>query len=200
MKFDSASCDFSRRFSDEPFPSSLLDLGEYPENYDEILNQVGEEIRLRKYLTKIDISALAAWKRLDLSTKWMMNLQSMSDAVIKNLSRCIFESDLGKSDRILRTAASGIPGFGGTFAVASTVLTAFDPLNFGITDRRSRESLRHLGCSCGNQLDKYSIFLEHVAFMRDRLSQDLDGQIVTSRFVDQILFAQTKSLRTIFLN
>lgn len=164
----------------------------YPDSYDEVFSQVGGDLQTNGYIRKIDISALAAWKRLNLSTEWMSSLQKIADADLINRSRVLLSEGLDLRERITLFWKSGIPGFSnGTFAVASTVLSAWNPEIFGITDRRSRARLLELGCSCGSRINTYSRYLDHLHFIQDEMNSERTGVGYSCRDIDVMLFSRT---------
>lgn len=164
----------------------------YPRFYDEVFTQVGDRLRANGYISKIDISSLAAWKRLNLNAQWMESLQELPDSELMQTSKNLLLPNLSIQDRVTRFWESGIPGFtSGTFAVASTILSAWDPVNFGITDWRARNRLTELGCTCGPHLNKYSIFLAHLHFIREAMNSSCPERTWSCRDVDVMLFSRT---------
>ena len=172
----------------------MKSISTYPQFYDEVFIEVGTRMRTNEFISKVDISALAAWKRLNLNAKWMESLQETRDSDLIQESRSLLARDLPARERIRRFWHSGIPGFSsGTFALASTVLAAWDPLNFGITDRRAREGMTELGCSCGSRINRYSTYLTHLQFIRDEMNSDSPDSTISCRNVDMMLFSRVTS-------
>lgn len=172
----------------------MKSISTYPKFYDEVFMEVGSQMRTNEFISKVDISALAAWKRLNLNAKWMESLQEMRDSDLIQKSRSLLVRDLPARERVRRFWQSGIPGFSsGTFALASTILTAWDPLNFGITDRRARDGMTELGCSCGPRINRYSIYLTHLHFIRDQMNSDSPDLTISCRNVDMMLFSRVMS-------
>lgn len=162
----------------------------YGRHYDQVFEQVGEEIGELNHLKKRHILALAGWKRLRLNTPWTLDLNNMDDDELATRSARIFEEHLSTEERVERATSSGIPGFGGSFAVASTVLSAWRPSEFGVTDRRSRESLIRLGCTCDRKLNSYLCYLGHLRHIAHEASEAALGHPrVTPRHVDKVLFS-----------
>lgn len=161
----------------------------YNPSYDEVFSQIGDDISDLGHLKKVHISALAAWKRLNLSSRWAKSLQELPDLTLAEMSRPLFEEEISMTERISRFSTSGIPGFrSGTFAVASTVLAAWRPIDFGITDRRSREALRSLHCGCNNDVNTYTTYLSHLHLIRDQVP-GLAYTLRTARHIDSVLFS-----------
>ena len=182
-------CQLPSRLTDDVLDQFANPRFEYPEFYDELFESVGKSIRDQGYLTKRDISALAAWKRLNLSVMWMDSLQRIPDDELEGLTNGLFSGTLATSDLIAAVWGSGIPGFSsGTFAVASTMLSAWNPREFAITDRRSRESLAGLRCGCERTLNKYSVYLAHVHAIRDATFKNENSPLASSRHIDKVLF------------
>ena len=72
--------------------------------------------------------------------------------------------------------------------MASIILSAWDPQEFAITDRRSRKSLADLKCGCERRMGKYSVYLAHVHAIRDAVSKARNSSPTTSREIDKVLF------------
>ena len=161
----------------------------YHPAYDEVLHQIGEDIRGLGHLKKVHISALAAWKRLNLSSRWARSLQELADRDLAEMSVTLFEERIPTQERVARFSSSGIPGFrSGTFAVASTVLSAWQPSEFGITDRRSRDALKSLACGCSDEIATYTRYLAHLHVIRDWAFDSTD-ELRAARHIDSVLFS-----------
>lgn len=162
----------------------------YGQFYDEVFDEVGETIRHQGFAKKRDISALAAWKRLPMNTPWATALQEISEAILQETTSRLLRDGISTKSRISEFWESGLPGFSkGRFAVASTVLSAWNPREFGITDRRSRATLANLGCGCRDRLDSYSVYLAHLHALRDSLFPGTDNPLHTARQIDKILYS-----------
>ena len=190
LKMDSP-CELRSTLTQDVCMTLRDSMSAYPHSYDEVFTQAGDRIRANGYVSKIDISALSAWKRLNLNAQWMESLQELPDADLIRTSRNLFLPNLSIQDRITRFWESEIPGFtSGTFAVASTVLSAWNPMNFGITDWRTRNQLAELSCTCGPRINKYSIYLAHLHFIREEMNSSFPERTWSCRNVDVMLFSR----------
>jgi hypothetical protein len=99
--------------------------------------QLGDKLRRTKELTKDELCQTVGWKfqgqlqgRRDLILK---RISPVDDAIIRTVSRESFnEQDDSIRIKKLMGRAGGIPGVG--LALASVVLTFYDPKNFGVYD------------------------------------------------------------------
>lgn len=90
-------------------------------SYDEVFEQVGERLRQHGFAAKLDIGALVSWKRIPVG-RWPSTLQGMSDQRVKEVTSTALAKDLDDPARLRELRK--LPGFNGTSAVASTLLTA----------------------------------------------------------------------------
>jgi hypothetical protein len=162
----------------------------YPPLYDEVLDEVHGRIALAGYATKLDLGALAAWKRLNCNTSWMERLQLMPNATVIAGTAAAFAPGLAVQARITKLQTNIVHGMGSTFAFGSAVLTAWNPHDFAVIDRRVLRTLDNvlpsLGCTC--DLRYYATYLEHVVDIRNQLNAFPGGHVWTARDVDKALF------------
>jgi hypothetical protein len=150
--------------------------------YDETFTEVSNRIRQAGCATKLDISALAFWKRLRANTQWAKLLLMVSDDVVKSATRAAFADGLSDSERLDTLAV--LPGFKSKGAVATTLLAAWDPHRYGVMDRRSlswlhKESLLPKSAST-------PAYLETLVHLRDEL--DDPARRWDARDVDKSLY------------
>ena len=128
----------------------LTNLGNYPPHADDAFEEVSTRIATHGFATKLDIGGLAAWNRLRCDTKWARRLQLLPQATVQTATAAAFASGLTAAQRGERLRKGLTHGMGGTFALGSAILTAWNPAEFAITDRRARAKfsglLKPLGC------------------------------------------------------
>ena len=98
-----------------------LALNKYRESaspfYDEAIEDVMARAAQRGHLGKADIGAIAAWKRLNTSTRWMRDFMSTADSTVREATATARDSALSTDGDIqsaaskARSALSPIPGF-----------------------------------------------------------------------------------------
>jgi len=168
----------------------LTNLGNYPPHADDAFEEVSTRIATHGFATKLDIGGLAAWKRLRCDTKWARRLQLLPQATVQTATAAAFASGLTAAQRGERLRKGLTHGMGGTFALGSAILTAWNPAEFAITDRRARAKfsglLKPLGCGCN--LGRDAVYLEHVVALRDRLNTNQPPRRFSTRDVDKALF------------
>jgi|SRR3954447_9948187 len=96
--------------------------------YDEVLNEVSERALRSGSIGKADVGALAAWKRLNGSTRWMDDLMGTPEETVRTrtaeASRAARGTDMSlpASAAAARAALAPIPGFRTGDALASAVI------------------------------------------------------------------------------
>lgn len=155
--------------------------------YDETFHEVSASIAASGSAGKLEISALVVWKRIPLAT-WWGDLLKTPDSVVRETTRNSFADGLTDAERV--DILSGLPGCKtGTRAVLSAVLTAWDPEQFGVTDRRAkdgwRDNLRPRSCPCN--IHDYLVFLKWLRWTAQQWGDAMDTNH-TPREVDKALW------------
>lgn len=131
--------------------------GRYPNDadgspYDEVLLDVQAAVERSGSVGKYDIGALMLWKRLNLRSPWTRDLNNMRDQQVRALTAPAIALARDKSlaipeaARAARQALTGLPGCRHGHAVASTILTAWEPDRMAIYDVRAVAALKGLEC------------------------------------------------------
>lgn len=162
----------------------------YSPTYDEAFDEVRRRIATANSATKLDLAALACWKRIRCDTPWVQKLHELPQAQVTGSTQEAFANGLTPADRVAALRIGLKHGMGGAFSLGSALLTAWNPVEYAVTDRRARASLaillRPLGCSC--DFGSYPTYLNHVVDLRDELRGVFPAATVTARDVDQALF------------
>lgn len=148
-------------------------------SYDEVFEQIGQRLRQHGFATKLDIGALVFWKRIPVGP-WASTLQRLSDQRVKEVTGVALAEDLDDATRLHELRK--LHGFNGTSAVTSTLLTAWKPDAYEITDSRARHALRErLPDDCPCDIGVYLTYLEAVRLLARELT-------ISTRDVDKGLF------------
>lgn len=92
--------------------------------------ELGDRFRIKKELTKDDLIQLVEWKFKDLPGRRNRVLELVAendDVQVRNISRNVLTSPLYKIDMLCTLSGVGP-------ALASTILTFYDPKNYGVFD------------------------------------------------------------------
>lgn len=155
-------------------------------NYDEVFNITSTRIGQRGAADKHDLAALAFWKRLNCNTRWVTSLLHMSNDDVTDVTATAFRQREPR-DRFA-TLAQGLPGCGNWGPFASTILCAYDPVNYAVRDRRALQGLECLGQSIQTGSGEWRRYHDQVLDLRNSLRRDPAWQDVTARQVDKGLF------------
>ena len=161
----------------------------YDKIYDEVFESVHERMAGNGFATKMDISALLFWKRIE-TKKFRMHLLETSDSKVRSVTQAAFADGMSNADRL--DAMRPLPGCKSGIAVPTTILAAFDPGRFGIYDERALKALKRLrvpNCKC--TISRGDIFFDHLARLATEMS--VVGNSWTPRQVDMALFKLGKS-------
>jgi len=109
--------------------------------YDEVFLEVHDRIIESGSAGKIDIAALAVWKR-SAQGAWITGLLSRPEAQVRTSTAAAFAAP---DDISALRALSGLPGYAAQGALATTLLTAYDPNRYAVMDDRALLALDRLG-------------------------------------------------------
>jgi hypothetical protein len=153
--------------------------------YDDIFNATGRRLR-QGFATKEDIAVISFWKAINLSTPWVNRFLKTDPERVVEVTRSAF-SEVVDGDEARLRALEPLPGFahwhgpsGG--AIPSTLLCCWNPDEYAVVDRRSRNGLRVLGGDAAGVLRYWS----DVRYLRD-LARKTDPE-TTARDIDKGLF------------
>lgn len=160
--------------------------------YDEVLQEVSEQIRVKSSIGKVDIGALLFWKRLRANTPWVSQLMVIPDKEV----RAVTEKAVAAVNSVAlstplaaatgRVALSSLPGFKSGDALASALLLAAAPERMAVYDRRALAGLKKLGLSLSTTSGTYG---RYMALVEDlRATANCNGHAWTARDVDIALY------------
>ena len=163
--------------------SSMLEAWKaYPRAYDEVLQEVHARVNAAGFATKLDLSALIAWKHVQNAT-WMQELLSLPPLAVQARTQSAFSVGLDDKERI--DALAGLPGFGGGEAFTSVLLTAWRPSEYGVFDTNASKvgwgKVVDARCTCAR-----SDLVVYFAHLR-RMAKELPAGW-TPRDVDMALY------------
>lgn len=104
----------------------------YPHVADEVFSEVRSRLVTHGAATKLDLAALVFWKHIN-NAPWMTQLLRVPDAAVRAATAAAFAPGLSDDERVV--ALRPLPGFGGGRAIASTLLAAWNPEQYGVFDR-----------------------------------------------------------------
>lgn len=166
-------------------------------SYDEVVNEVAARAAAEGSMGKLDLGALAAWKRLQANTRWMSTLMATPDTEVRvHTARAVTaardeKTAVATAAAAARSALSPLPGMGRGDAFASAVCFAAAPHRFAVYDRWARSALLQLGFVLDNRPGRYGRYIALIEQCRD----DLRGRAHdwSARDVDLALFKLGKS-------
>lgn len=163
--------------------------------YDEVFHEVHRRVLSSGSLGKSDLGALVLWKRIQANTKWAERLLLRPEEEVRYVTGEAYSP--GKSDEERLEILARLDGFrSGKSALASTVLSAWNPGDFGVIDRWSRRSITLFQMwrndnlypiPLAGSIMSYTTYLIMVRHMRDQLTEE-SGKSITARDVDKGLF------------
>ena len=175
------------------FPSNLnalfnAPLALYHQFYDESFDEISDRIAKTGSAGKLDIIALAAWKR-SAQGHWLDPLLRTPEITVRKVTAGAFAPNLTDACRVL--ALAQLDGFkAGKFAIGSAVLTAWNRAEFGVTDIHARRAIRDLFNNCNCKLSDYAgSYLPALRALRDALNMSNSIAVTawTARTVDMAL-------------
>ncbi len=133
------------------------------------------------------MAALITWKRSGQGS-WVKKLLATPEPEVRAITRDAFAiiGDLP----VLRTLAA-LPGFTSQGPIATALMAARDPYDWGILDVRATNALACLGRPIDEKLGKTLRYLTEVRRLRDDLAKDRRG--ITAREIDKGLWWLDKS-------
>jgi len=155
-------------------------------NYDEVFDQVSARFQAHHEATKADICILICWKRIT-QGGWIEDFLSRPDSEVRARTRAAFAAG---SDQARLDALAPLPGFGVKAALATAVLTAHDPVDFGVMDRNAFAGLKLLGCPVSRGRGETLRYLDRVRELRDHVRTT--KPTITARNIDQALWVLGK--------
>lgn len=115
----------------------------------------------------------------------MACLLNMPDRVIRECTAAALAPGLSDKQRLDELAR--LPGFKNEGAIASALLCAWDPLDYGVYDTNTLNAMKgRAACECKSELNNLPSYFSHLRRMRDELSTG--GALWTARMVDMALF------------
>src|SRR6266536_6346237 len=150
--------------------------------YDEVFTEVSDRIGERGEAGKADICVLITWKRA-VQGRWITDFLLTPDAEVRDRTRKAFAA---ATDQQRLDALAPLPGFSAKYAMATVVLIAYAPVEFGGLDRRALHGLKVLGCPVTAGRGVTLRYLERVRELRDAAAARRPG--VTARNIDQALW------------
>ena len=150
--------------------------------YDEVFLEVHDRIAETGSAGKLDIAALAVWKR-SAQNAWVTGLLSLPETHVRATTAAAFaaQDDLGA----LR-ALGVLPGYAAQGPLATAILTAYDPNRYAVMDDRALLALERLGISVSRSRGVTLRYLSAVRALVDTLQSRRPG--VTPRDVDKGLY------------
>lgn len=148
------------------------------DTYDETLRAVVKRAAAAQSLCKADIGSLVLWKRITASTPWAGALGMKPDSEVQRITGAAWH--LANDTRLSTPEAGfaafrelrGLPGLGGTGALASAVLVACAPDRMAVWDRRVSSALKAMGRRPKFGSGFYGRYLE---VLNRLIAEELDG-------------------------
>jgi len=171
---------------DEVVERLLLGIDAYDRDgglvYDEIFREVHDRIASNGDAGKIDIAAIAVWKR-SAQGAWTGPLLGRPEAEVRAATSQAFSAE---DDRAALGSLAVLPGYERQEALPTALLCAYDPVRYAVMDRRALAALASLGLGVGRTRGMTLRYLAQVRELRDQLADVRPG--TTARDVDKGLF------------
>lgn len=151
-------------------------------HYDDVFIEVSARAQQGRELGKADLCILICWKR-SARGPFVTALLQEPEEKVRAVTRVTFAA-VSDEDRLV--ALAELPGFKGRGALATVVLCAFDPVNFGIMDDRADRGLRRLGCPIVGLKGYTTRYLQVLRDLRDEWH--VTRPQATARDVDKALW------------
>ncbi len=160
--------------------------GDTGSHYDDVFWEVSVRVRESGSAGKLDVAALAVWKRSAQGSRWIKMLMLLPERDVRRHTAAAFAA--GTDDARLRLL-SPVPGLTSSGPLATALLCAHDPVEFAVMDRRSLKGLRLLGCELSAALRGRARTVAYFALARDLRQgvRRLGGEF-TARDVDRGLY------------
>lgn len=163
--------------------------------YDEVLHEVSARVADQGSIGKADIGAIVVWKRISAQTKWAKRFMNTPEKEIRTATARAYALANDPSQTIpdaggaARSALVGVPGMGGTGAMASAVLLAMSPTRMAVWDRRVGKTLKAIGRRPKSGRGHYARYLDVVVDLAEAMQEADDrGGTVFPRDVDLALY------------
>ena len=127
--------------------------------YDEVFTEVHTRIAKAGSAGKIDVAALAVWKR-SAHGAWTADLMSKPESHVRAATEAAFAA---ADDRTALRALAAVPGYKAQGPLATALLTAYDPNKYAVMDVRALLALDRLGTPVNEGL---GITLRYLATVR----------------------------------
>lgn len=157
-----------------------------------MVGQISDRAGETGSLGKLDVGALAAWKRLRCDTKPMGELMARSDSEVRQHTAQAGKAardesiSVAEAARQARLALSPLPYFRTGDAIASAVCFVAAPRPMAVYDRRAHRGLELVGLSLSNRPGRYGLYTGLLEDCRRELPEA--GQDWSARDVDLALF------------
>jgi hypothetical protein len=142
----------------------LAAMDEYGPYYDEVFWEVGSRIREHGEAGKLDLAALICWKRSG-QGNWVRELLAQPDGDVRRNTRAALVAGLNDQERL--DALAHLPGFKGKAAMATVLLSCYDPHEFGVFGRRAILGLTKVGRPIVRERGETFTYLRCVRELRD---------------------------------
>jgi hypothetical protein len=147
---------------------AMATVRKFSPSYDDVLREVSSRINTSGSVGKLDIAALAFWKRVRTSS-WAESFLTLAEARIRKVTApavvAAREPDIIAACLQARELLRELPGFGTGSAMASVVLTAIRPSGLAVYDRNANDGLKAI------ELDLADDELHHYAEYMRRIEQ-----------------------------
>jgi hypothetical protein len=175
-----------------PSPEDLLaaidDYDEKHHHYDDVFREVQDRIAQHGEAGKLDLAALTLWKR-SAQGAWVSSLLHTDEKSVREATRRAFEAS---DDLQALGALAVLPGFASQAAMATAVLAAHCPREYGVMDRHALKALTAYGRDVGRSRGQTLRYLDAVRVLRDDLAAVRSG--ITARDVDKGLYVYGRRL------
>ncbi len=158
-------------------------------HYDDVFHEVSNRAQRDRELGKADLCTLICWKR-SARGSFVTSLLEQPDEKVRAVTRATFAA---RSDEDCLVALAELPGFKGRGPLATVVLCAFDPMNFGVMDDRSDRGLTLLGQPIVGLKGYTTRYLQLLRELRDEWR--ITRPEATARDVDKALWVLGKPNR-----
>jgi hypothetical protein len=156
--------------------------------YDEVFLEVRQRITTSGWAGKLDLAAIVLWKR-SAQGSWVKDLLATPEAVVREITRAAFATS---GDLPVLRALASLPGFAAQGPIATALMAAYNPYDWGVLDSRATKALADLDRPIGKQQrDKTLRYLTAIRKIRDELANERPG--ITARDVDKGLWVLDKT-------
>jgi hypothetical protein len=150
--------------------------------YDEVFLAISDRINDDREAGKLDLAALILWKRSGQGS-WVKDLLATPEGRVREVTREAFAT---AGDLPVLRALESLPGFKSHGPIATALMAAKDPYDWGVLDVRAINALASLGRSIGPSRGKTLRYLTEVRRLRDDLATERPE--ITAREIDKGLW------------